>query len=1108
AYRWYWDFGDGNFGNTKNPKHKYATAGTFNVRYFVITDVGCFSDTVIKPLTVTIVPNAKFTVSLPSCVGKPVIFSDLSNAFAPGSLLKWYWDYGDGKKDTLNNNSNRSHVYAVTGNYNASLKVETNSGCQSALYVVPVSIHPIPVVNFSLPQVCLPAGTAQFFDSSKIADGSESLFKYLWNFGDAPSGALNTGVVKNPVHQYNNSGPFTIQLQVTSKDGCVADTTKLLTTIYPASTANFAVTPGNCLGDVTVFTDQASGNGYPIINWFWDFGDGLTSTAQNPTHNYLTANTYQVKHTIKTIKGCVSDTIIKQVVIDPLPAAGFNSTSPACDSKDVTFTNTSIANAGNIILWNWNLGDGTILSLNNGATFTHLYTTTGSYTVTLSVVTDRGCKSSLLSKQVLIHKLPVANFILPEICLNDAFAQFLDSSYIGDGTDSSFTYLWNFGDPGSGALNTSSVKHPKHKYNAVGNYNISLSVTSNNGCTTTVTKSFTVNGSIPVANFIVQNPGSLCSNTDVSIQNISSVNFGNVTRLEIFWDFSNNPAQTDIDENPTPNKIYSHLYSNFQSPLTKSFQVKMRSFSGGTCVNEIIKTVTINATPKVQFAPVPDACLNVAPYLINQASETGGVSGNGVFSGPGIVASGFFDPKVAGVGSHIIRYTFTSNKGCVDFKEQTINVLQPPDAKFDFVSPACENKAVTFNDLSSATIGSLKTWSWDFGDGSPVVVRNSGAAFTHTFTNAAVYNVKLTVTDNTGCNSTAFVKTVTINSLPVVDFSLPKICLPNAAAQFKDLSSISDGTATQFTYNWDFGDLNSGASNNTSTQKNPTHVYTALGPYNVTLAVTSAAGCTSLSTKSYNDIHPQPQAKFTSNTSEICEGGSITFTDQSTGADGTLQSWLWNFGDGSSSSLQNPPPHVFVSAATINVQLTATNSNGCMSNVYSYPVIIDVIPSVNAGPDRNVLEGGSIILSPTVTGNNLQYLWTPNQYLNNNTIKNPVVSGVEDKIYTLLATSRGGCSASDQVFVKVLKFPTIPNTFTPNNDGINDTWIIQYLETYPDNRVQVFNRYGQLVFESRGYAKPWDGTMNGKPLPFGTYYYIIEPANGRKPITGYVTIIK
>lgn len=110
--------------------------------------------------------------------------------------------------------------------------------------------------------------------------------------------------------------------------------------------------------------------------------------------------------------------------------------------------------------------------------------------------------------------------------------------------------------------------------------------------------------------------------------------------------------------------------------------------------------------------------------------------------------------------------------------------------------------------------------------------------------------------------------------------------------------------------------------------------------------------------------------------------------------------------------------------------------------------------------------------------------------------------------YTLTVTARGGCSRSDDVFVKLLKFPKIPNTFTPNNDGINDTWRIDYLNTYPDNRVQVFTRTGQLVFESRGYNTPWDGTIKGKPLPFDTYYYIIEPGNGRDPLTGYVTIIK
>ena len=110
--------------------------------------------------------------------------------------------------------------------------------------------------------------------------------------------------------------------------------------------------------------------------------------------------------------------------------------------------------------------------------------------------------------------------------------------------------------------------------------------------------------------------------------------------------------------------------------------------------------------------------------------------------------------------------------------------------------------------------------------------------------------------------------------------------------------------------------------------------------------------------------------------------------------------------------------------------------------------------------------------------------------------------------YRLTVTARGGCSLSDDVFVKLLKFPIIPNTFTPNNDGINDTWRIDYLNTYPNNVVQVFTRTGQLVFESRGYNTPWDGTIKGKPLPFDTYYYIIEPGNGRDPLTGYVTILK
>jgi gliding motility-associated-like protein len=102
----------------------------------------------------------------------------------------------------------------------------------------------------------------------------------------------------------------------------------------------------------------------------------------------------------------------------------------------------------------------------------------------------------------------------------------------------------------------------------------------------------------------------------------------------------------------------------------------------------------------------------------------------------------------------------------------------------------------------------------------------------------------------------------------------------------------------------------------------------------------------------------------------------------------------------------------------------------------------------------------------------------------------------------------GGCWDTDEVFIQLLKAPVVPNTFSPNGDGINEHWTIQYLESYPECKIQVFNRDGQPVYESHGYNIPgWDGRYKGQALPFGTYYYVIEPGSGRKPITGYVTIV-
>jgi gliding motility-associated-like protein len=170
-------------------------------------------------------------------------------------------------------------------------------------------------------------------------------------------------------------------------------------------------------------------------------------------------------------------------------------------------------------------------------------------------------------------------------------------------------------------------------------------------------------------------------------------------------------------------------------------------------------------------------------------------------------------------------------------------------------------------------------------------------------------------------------------------------------------------------------------------------------------------------------------------------------------------------------------------------------------------VVVNPYPTVQ-NETFYLLLGGTVTLEPITTGSNLQYLWTPSLYLDQNTIKNPKVSGLPDSIIYTLTVTDGECSGTGKIMVVALRDLKVPNTFTPNNDGINDKWVIEALKGYPSCRVEVFNRYGQLVYESKGYGSAWDGKMNGKELPFGTYYYVIQPGNGHQPITGYVTLLK
>jgi gliding motility-associated-like protein len=232
------------------------------------------------------------------------------------------------------------------------------------------------------------------------------------------------------------------------------------------------------------------------------------------------------------------------------------------------------------------------------------------------------------------------------------------------------------------------------------------------------------------------------------------------------------------------------------------------------------------------------------------------------------------------------------------------------------------------------------------------------------------------------------------------------------------------------------------------------------------------------------------------------------FTSTSNPVEGSISQYNWNMDDGNTRTTASFS-YTYASARVYNVSLYIYNSIGCKSNTYTTSVSINPYPPVNAGPDKLMLEGGQVQLTPAVNASMpVTYSWTPVSYLSNPNIPDPIASPPDDFTYTLTVTTDKGCSGSDKVFIKVLKRPDIPNIFSPNGDGIHDVWEIKYMDSYPGCTVDIVNRYGQLVYHSVGYTKPWDGKINGVDAPVGTYYYVIDPKNGRAKITGYVDIIR
>jgi gliding motility-associated-like protein len=379
-------------------------------------------------------------------------------------------------------------------------------------------------------------------------------------------------------------------------------------------------------------------------------------------------------------------------------------------------------------------------------------------------------------------------------------------------------------------------------------------------------------------------------------------------------------------------------------------------------------------------------------------------------------------------------------------------------------------------------------------------------------------NSGTTWTDIPGANSAAF----TYNFLPgatagnylfrvsaaeVINMAIPRCRVASSALTVKVnanpvTSTTSNSPACEgstmtitatggTTYNW------TGPNNFTQTGATlsiPNVTIDKAGRYRV--EVTSTGNCKRFDSSDVI-VRPRPDVTVSDDTVTVCLGQTAQLI--ASGA----PTYLWTPSMGlSSSSIANPTATATFSTKYV---VTGTDQSGCTDTANVYVTVLGK-PLVDAGENKAIAEGNSVQLNGSVTSSS-NYIWSPAYNVSDVASLKPTVTPAVDTFYVLTATSAQGCGVvADTVHIKVYKKIIIPNAFSPNGDGINDSWVIPALQAYPGSKVEVFNRYGQVVLQATSF-KQWGGLYNNKPLPVGVYYYVIR-LNGLPSLSGSITIVR
>lgn len=855
-----------NFSSASNQFiHQFDTAGIYDLNITVQDKNGCVQSKFYTDL-IEVLQAEKTEINISETEGCTPLKVRFSNDTKDAT--QYHWEIGN----KVFTDRSFELTFNDPGTISLIAQTEHTGGCisevkmDSAVTVNEsnISAH---VTNTS---GCLPLETAFNLSTDKVTN-------VLWNFGDG-----KTSADLSPKYRYEKPGHYEASVSFTNQFGCI-DTIHIEPVIHVFdTTANFTKPDPIQL---CAFEEVKFSGSIGKETWQWDFGDGATSTERDPLHQYTRPGTYYVKLATQNAHGCpVTINKYHKIIINGVTTSDFEYSVNECPDSVVSFSGSTDIPA----TYQWKFGDG-----NNGTgkDIFHQYENSGYYQIQLTTTDSFGCKM-IKSKTILVKKnncfdvsmepgLDSGKFEVkdPEIPLIiqktvEACSAPFEMAFPNPKTTAS-SWLWNFKD-GS----TSSEQFPVHTFQQPGTYEIDLFAYYDDG---------QIDSLVGFIQVIVYDQKVDFNYTSINLCDGTKVQFQDVSETPVTWQWDFGDGGTSIQQHP------ERLFKN-----SGIYQVNLVSADEKGCTKRTVHNVAIG-NPNHYISFQEDLCAEdtlIIDHNINNFEQYTWDFGDGeTFAGK------FPTHLYANSGKYSISLSATDQNGC----KKTFNIQRPvvvtkPVANFEIEgdTTGCGTLEVYFKNLSTGA----DSWLWEFGNGVISTEKNPVIEFS-----GGVFSVKLTAFKGM-CSNTIDKKDIIVVEQMEANYSFTQdgICFP-VTVHFKDESPDADS------WYWNFGD------GQTSTVQNPTHTFLEKPRKKALLKVTNSKGCKASVSEDSPEFY---QSDFAVESESGCIPFHARFEDKSENA----LSWLWDFGDGSTSTEQHPE-HVYEKEGTYTVSLITTSPTGC-----------------------------------------------------------------------------------------------------------------------------------------------------------------------------------